>query len=328
MSDLPDGGASGGGHVRLSIWPLVRLCITSFGLLPLLLAACGGDASDNESEAKVKVVTTLPLFADFVRQIGGDRVEVISLLPSGADPHTWEPAPGDVKKVAGADIAFVNGLDLDKAATTVIEANLPDDAPLVQLAAEVKAAPPYPDFDAGSADLDPHLWLDVRLATKYVNVIMTALNHLDADGAPSYKDNLTRYGEELQHLSLYVRQKTDPIAADRRKLVTAHDAFNHMAAYLGFEVLESVAHAPGQEPSPGDVADIARAIENEGLPAVFGEPQVDEEGRILQQAAEDAGVLFCTLYSDSLDDMVTGYVEMMRFNADELARCLGGDDGG
>jgi len=157
---------------------------------------------------------------------------------------------------------------------------------------------------------------------------MAALNHLDVDDAPSYKDNLTRYGEELQQLSLYLGQKTDPIPADRRKLVTAHDAFNHMAAYLGFEVLKSVARSPGQEPSPGDVADIARAIEDEGLPAVFGEPQVEEEGRILEQAADDAGVLFCTLYSDSLDDKVTSYIELMRFNADELARCLGGDDGG
>ncbi len=316
--------------MTLSSWPRLRLGIICLTVLVLLVTACGDDGDSSGGEDKVTVVTTLPLFADFVQQIGGDRVDVIALLPSGADPHTWEPAPRDVEKVTRAEIAFANGLDLDKAAVAVIQANLPGEAPFVELAGEVLASPPFPNFDPASAEQDPHLWLDARLATKYANIIMTALNQLDPDNAPSYKENLTRYGEEIIQAGIYSSEKTASIPADRRKLVTAHEAFNHLAAYLGFEVLEFVARSPGQEPGPEDVADIARAIEDEGLPAVFGEPQIEEEGRILRQAAEDAGVLFCTLYSDSLDEKVTTYIEMMRFNADELARCLGGDgdDGG
>jgi len=89
-----------------------------------------------------------------------------------------------------------------------------------------------------------------------------------------------------------------------------------------------VSESPGQEPSPQDIADLREVIEREGVPAVFTEPQISAESEILKQAAEDAGVQVCTLYSDSLDDRVTTYIEMMRFNADELVRCLGGDDGG
>jgi ABC-type Zn uptake system ZnuABC Zn-binding protein ZnuA len=83
-----------------------------------------------------------------------------------------------------------------------------------------------------------------------------------------------------------------------------------------------------QEPSPEDVANLTRTIKDQDVPAVFREPQLDSEGRVLEQAAKDAGVQVCTLYSDSLDDKVTSYIELLRFDADEIARCLGGDSGG
>ncbi len=120
----------------------------------------------------------------------------------------------------------------------------------------------------------------------------------------------------------------ESVPAGNRKLVTTHDAFGRFASAFDLEIVAVVVGSPGQEPSPEDVANLTRAIEDQGVPAVFREPQIDAEGRILEQAAKDAGVRVCTLYSDSLDDKVTSYIEMMRFNADEIARCLGGDNGG
>jgi ABC-type Zn uptake system ZnuABC Zn-binding protein ZnuA len=110
--------------------------------------------------------------------------------------------------------------------------------------------------------------------------------------------------------------------------VTTHDAFGYFADAFGFEVTEFVAEAPGGDPSAEDIAKIVGVLEGQGVPAVFAEPQVQGEGEILEQAANDAGVEVCVLYSDSLDDHVTSYIELMRFDADELARCLGGGDGG
>jgi ABC-type Zn uptake system ZnuABC Zn-binding protein ZnuA len=119
--------------MTVSFWrgvrPGISLCVALS--LALIAGACGD--SDGGDPGTVQVVTTLPLFADFVREIGGDRVEVSSLVPTGADPHTFEPSPSDVKKVAQADIAFANGLDLEPAAEKLIEANLPDGAPFVKL---------------------------------------------------------------------------------------------------------------------------------------------------------------------------------------------------
>ena len=323
--------------MRVFFWRGVRLGLSSGVVVGLVLAAsaaCGGN-DDGDDSGKVQVVTTLPLFADFVREVGGDRVEVTSLVPAGADPHTFEPSPSDVKKVAQADIAFANGLGLEPSATRLIEANLPDGAPFVKLGEEALKE----STGASLGYSDPHLWMDPTLGREYARAVMISLNALDADHASTYKDNMTRYGEEFNSLRSILHEAIAAVPADRRKLVTTHDAFTHLAdslrdrdpvsgAVVEFEIVAVVVESPGQEPSPEDVANLTRAIEDQGVPAVFREPQIDAEGRILEQAAEDAGVQVCTLYSDSLDDKVTSYIEMMRFNADEIARCLGGESGG
>jgi zinc/manganese transport system substrate-binding protein/manganese/iron transport system substrate-binding protein len=313
----------------------VALAVLPITLIPA--AGCGDDASTTSDSGKISVVTTLPLFADFVREIGGDRVEVMSLVPAGADPHTWEPAPGDVRRVAEADIAFANGLDLEPAAIEVIETNLPENTDLLAVGEEVARAgaelvasqeQEEGEEHEGEAPsefegMNPHLWLNIENAREYARVIRDGLSSADADGAHEYDRNYEAFLAELDEVDAYVREKTDPIEGSSRKLITTHDAFGYFADYFGLEILSFVAQSPGQEPSPEDVANLARDIEREGVPAVFVEPQIEGDGEILQQAAEDAGVEVCTLYSDSLDNRVTSYIELMRFNADELARCLG-----
>lgn len=295
--------------------------------LALLAAACAGGAApaggrDEDGPPKrIKVVTTLALLADFVRQVGGQRVEVFPLLSPGADPHTYEPTPRDIQRVTQADIAFANGLGLEPAALRAIKPNLPPDAPLVLLGEEALAA-------AGrqAEGENPHLWLDLAYARRYAAIIRDRLSQIDPGGAAAYRENYRRFSAQLEELDAYVRGQVAAIPPERRKLVTTHDAFRHLARYLGLKLVAFVAAGPGQEPSPRDVAALARAIEEEGVPAAFLEPQIGAQGRVLRQAAADAGVPVCTLYSDALDDRVTGYVELMRFDAQELARCLGGTD--
>jgi len=308
-------------------------------LLGAITGACGGGNDASSDDGRIKVVTTLPLFADLVRQVGGDRVEVTSLVPAGADPHTWEPAPSDVQRVAEADIAFANGLDLGPAAINVIDANLSDEAELIAVGEETarmgvelvtsqedeEHAGEQPDDFEGA---NPHLWLNIENAELYARVIRDALSDVGSGDVDEFDRNYEAYLNDLSELDAYVRQRTNSIGGSQRKLVTTHDAFGYFADYFRFDVVSFVARSPGQEPSPADVANLARAIEREGVPAVFVEPQISAESEILRQAAEDAGVEVCTLYSDSLDDKVTSYIGLMRFNADELARCLGGNGGG
>jgi len=296
-------------------------------LILLLASACGGDDAPNTNDDKIQVVTTLPLFADFVRNVGGDRVDVTSLLPLGADPHTFEPSPRDVEPITKADIAFANGLDLEPGLIKVLEANLPDDAELVKLGE--KTAEFWKTDDPSFPD-DPHLWLNPALAENYLTIIMGDLAALDPQAGPGsaeyFVDRKGEFNNRVgREVSVYLLEKTAEIPRGNRKLVTTHEAFHHFADVIGFEAVAAVAESPGQEPSPNEIADLTAAIKDQNIPAVFSEPQISEESHILEQAAADAGVQVCTLYSDSLDDEVSTYIEMMRFNADELARCLGGD---
>jgi len=299
-------------------WPPLRLSLRILPGLALALAAaaCGGGGGDS---GKVQVVTTLPLFADFVREVGGDRVEVTPLVPQGADPHTFEPSPSDVKKVARADIAFANGLDLEPSAARLIEANLKGGAPLVKLGEEALKG-----SAGGSGATGPHLWMDPDMALLYAASIDFWLARVDIDGAEEFQAGYSRFASAVNDAKSYVGGKVAAVPAENRKIITTHDAFGHFADAFGLEVVAVVVESPGQEPSPDDVAKLAEAIRDNRVPAVFREPQIDAEGRVLEQAAEDAGVRVCTLYSDSLDDRVTSYVELLRFNGDEISRCLGG----
>lgn len=285
----------------------------------MLLAACGGSGDAAES-GKVRVVTTLPLFADFVREVGGDRVEVSSLMPSGAEPHTFEPAPRDVKRLTEADLVFANGLGLEAATLKIIEANV-DVETVGSLGSSALA------FGIEYEGMDPHLWMDPQIAERYVWRISLDLARVDPEGAATYAANRDRYVAVLMEAGAYARASTAAVPSTRRNLVTTHDAFGYLARYLEFEIVAVVAPGPGQEARPRRVADLQQAIEDNDVPAVFGEPQIGGDRRILEEIAADAGVQVCVLYSDSLDESVTSYVGLLRFNADELARCLGGDDG-
>jgi len=263
----------------------------------------------------VKVIVSLAIFADFALQVGGERVDVSTLIPAGADPHTYEPVPSRVAKLAKADLVIVNGLALEAALEDVIEENTPSSTPIIELSQGLSVI----TNDHQSAN--PHLWLDVQNAIAYVERIRDALVEIDAAGAEAYRSNADSYLAELRTLDQEVAAAIDSIPSERRKLVTFHDAFPYLAQRYGLEVVGVVVASPGKEPSAKDVANLVEAIAAENVPAVFKEPQFN--ARILELAAGDAGVEVCTLRSAALDKKVNTYLKLMRFNAKELARCLG-----
>jgi len=307
-------------------------------LATLLLAACGSDGQAGAPPPRpspaggdlVRVGATLPLFADFAREVGGDNVDVFSILPSGADPHTYEPTPSDIRRIAEADIIFVNSLQpgLEGSILNVIESNKSRDTTVIPFMANVTSPRAQelgdPEITAAEAGDNPHLWLDPSLARAYADVIADALASEDAGNAALYSDNLTRYGQRLAQLDDDIAAAVQQIPPENRKLVTPHDAFPHLARRYGLEIVGFVVPGPGQDPSPRDIADLTRAIRDQSVPAVFTEPQIGADSRLLEQIAADADVQVCTLYSDTLTDDAPTYIDMMRFNVDELLRCLGG----
>ncbi|MEX0683014.1 MAG: metal ABC transporter substrate-binding protein [Dehalococcoidia bacterium] len=297
----------------------VAVCAVTLGLI-----ACGGD----DDGGKPKVVATLPLFADMAANVAGDRAEVEALLPTGADPHTYEPSPSDVRKVAEADVIFANGFSLEPAALRVIGANIASDAVLVELGeATVGAGAETIEDEEEAGEANPHLWMDVANAREYARIIRDTLVDRDPGGEADYNANYQTYVALLDSTQAYLNETVASVPEGNRRIIATHDAFVYLARAIDFEVAGFVAPSPGQEPSPEDIRSLIATIQEFNIPAVFSEPQTDAETATLEQIASDAGVEVCTLYSDAFDETVTTYVDLMRYDAEELARCLGGAGG-
>ena len=296
---------------------MMRLRITGLVSVVLLVLLACSSPDDDQTSGEIRVAVSLEIFADMVRNVAGDRADVEALLPSGAETHTYELPPNRVARVARADITFINGLGLEEASEDVIRNST--SGPVIELADGL------PVLDAGDEDDqsggNPHLWLNVQLAARYVETIRDALIELDPAGRADYQSNAKAYLDELAVLDEEFVVAVEAIPAENRKLVTFHDAYPYMAERYGLEVTAVVVPSPGQEPSAQAIADLVRDIE--GLPAVFKEPQFNAE--VLELAAEDTGVQVLDLLSDAYVDGVDTYVDLMRFNMNQLLEGLGGE---
>lgn len=171
-------------------------------------------------------------------------------------------------------------------------------------------------------EIDPHLWQNVRNAMAYVELIRDTLIGVDPAGASEYRKNADAYLAELERLDAYVRDQIASIPADRRYLITTHDAFGYLAHAYAMTVAGFVTPNPAAEPSLADRRKLASTIDDLDVPAVFLEPNLRARSSTLTEVAKERGVQVCPIYSDAFDDQVDSYIDMMRFNADSLVQCL------
>jgi manganese/iron transport system substrate-binding protein len=307
------------------------LAVISVSLL-LLGAACGGGNGASSTAKKINVITTLPLFADFVREVGGDRVEVSSLIPPGVDPQTWQPAAEDAQRVGVADIAFANGHDYEPAATALLKENLRPGVPLVEIAGDDErleheaGAEIFHESIAGGHQ--PVLWMSIQNGKAYAQFIRIELAKFDPEGDEEYTSNTEKYLKRVDETEKYAFHRLDDIPPENKKLISTDTSLEYFGNYYAIELTGQLSLYENQQLTAEDVDRIkARIKEREAL-AVFVQPYSSPESEMLRQAGEEAGVAVCTLYSDSLDDKVTSYIDLIRFDADELHRCLGGQSGG
>jgi manganese/iron transport system substrate-binding protein len=279
-----------------------------------LLTACD---MEEDADRAITLTATLEIYADVAQTIAGERVSVRAIVPAGADPHTFEPSPRRVARAVDSHAIIGNGFGLEEAVLRTIRSAVPGDVEVIELAALAVERGVEPIGE------NPHLWLDPDAMAVYAMIIRDELATIDPDGRDAYFANFERYVAELNDLGAYMRATVAVVPEGRRRLVSSHDAFPYLARYLGFEVAAVAATSPGQEVTPQRISELTRTIRDLSLAAVFVEPQLGRERDVLTEAAQSAGARVCTLYSATLDDRVTTYVELMRFNADEIARCLG-----
>lgn len=289
--------------------------------LALTVAACASPAATpapSGSVGALKVVTTTTVLADLVRNVGGPDVTVESLVPKGGEPHTFGPAPSDLRRVAEAQLLVANGLGLDDWLTDLAR-DSGTRAAIVQLAVGLPGAT-YADGDGSSAN--PHLWLNVAYAAEYVTRIASALRAADPAHAAGYDARATAFHARLANLDRSVRERFDAIPAANRRVVSFHDAFPYFAAAYGLEIVGVVVKAPGQDPSAGELADLITAIRTTGVRVILSEVQFSDKV-VRQIAAETGANVVSDLYTDSLGDPpVDTYEALIRWDADRILDAL------
>lgn len=276
------------------------------------------ERSPTSMELPIRIAVTLPLFEYFAVAGGLDNVEVISLIPQGADPHSYEFTPDDIERMKGVDFFFLNSLGLDSRLKDVIEANRDETAYVVPFAPNI-LSPGNPSITAEQAGDNPHLWLDPSLASVYVEIVVDELDIYDGINSQYYDTNFAEFKQWMVQLQDEIYALLLQVPDSPRRLVTHHDSFKHFAREFDMKEPAFAVTAPGDAPRDA-VARLSRLVREEGIPAVFAEYGYDRT--VMDQVGAQAGVPVCTLYSDIVNPALT-FEEMMRANADEIVRCLG-----
>lgn len=295
-----------------------RIALLVFALFAI--AACGASGSTSPPDTgRVRVVTTSTVFADLVRNTGGDRVSVTSLVPPGADVHTYQATPDDLRAASDAQLLVMNGLDLDDwLEETLVSAS--SEAPILKLGEDLDGVELLPGEEA--AEMNPHLWMDVANAQLYVARIADALKATDPDHATEIEASASAYTATLAELDGWVRDQIAAIPVANRKFVMFHDALPYFARAYGLEVVGVAVEAPGQDPSAGEIAALIDAIRESEVKAIFSEDQFPTA--LVDQIARETGAsVVADLYDDSLGDPpVTSYEAVIRWDVEKLVEAL------
>jgi zinc/manganese transport system substrate-binding protein len=291
----------------------------------LALVGCAWPAMAQE---RIKVVASFSILADLVRNVGGDRVSVATLIGRNQDSHAFEPSPADSRRVADASLVVVNGLGLEGWLDRLVQA-AGHHGPVVVASTGVAPREREPDetrLGRDRAGIDPHAWQSVANAERYVANIRDALVRIDPAGQASYTANAAAYRAKLDALDREIRTTLAGLPTDRRRLITSHDAFGYFADAYAIEFLAPQGLSTDAEPSALTVARIIRRIRAERIGALFLENVADP--RLVQLIARETGArIGGTLYSDALtgpEGPAATYIDMMRHNVREIAAALGG----
>jgi zinc/manganese transport system substrate-binding protein len=290
----------------------------------LLAAAAFGLPADADAADKIKAVASFSILGDMVKQVGGDRIDLATLVGPDGDAHVFEPTPADAKTLAGAQILFVNGLGFEGWMDR-LEKSSGFKGKVVVASQGVSPRTMTEEEDGKAEEItDPHAWQSLVNGELYVANIRDGLIAADPDGKTIYEANAAKYLDEIADEDDAVKAALAKLPEDRRKIITSHDAFGYFGAAYGLKVIAPEGVSTEAEASAKDVAKIIRQIKTEHIPAVFMENITDH--RLLDQIAKETGAkIGGTLYTDALsppDGPAPTYLDMFKNNVGSLTAAL------
>lgn len=317
---------------------LTRLFYLVIGtiFIPAWLSGCQAQSSrvssGTKGSGKLQVVATTTILGDVVNKIAGEEIDLTTLLPYGADPHTFEPAPQDLAVIAQADLILINGAGLetfmDKILANAREGiaiiNASEGIDFLSLAGEHLEGQSGTQ-SAGQTELDPHVWFDPQNVIIWSQNIARTLGQIDQTHAQVYTTNQQAYQAELENLDRWIQNQVGMLPADRRKLVTDHEVFGYFAVRYGFEQVGAVipSFSPGAESSAQQIASLEEKIRALGVPAIFVGKSVNPN--LAERIATDTGIQIVPLYTGSLtepDGEAGTYIELMHFDISAILDAL------
>ncbi|GAB4577471.1 MAG: metal ABC transporter substrate-binding protein [Anaerolineales bacterium] len=304
--------------------------LCAFLFVSILASACGG-AAKPIANGKLNVVTTVSPITNIVYNIGGDKINLAGIVPEGVNSHTFEPAPSVARKMAEADLIFINGLKLEEPTLALAEANKKAGGEIILLGEQTIPPNEYIyDFsfpkEAGSPN--PHLWPNPTYALRYAEIVRDALVQKDPANAAYYNTNYDEFKARIEILDEAIMATVASILEPNRKLLTYHDSWAYFAPRYGMTVIGAIQPSDFAEPSAQDMAALITQIREEAVPAIFGSEVFPSP--ILEQIAKESGAAYV---DDLRDDDLPGqpgdpshsYLGLMVTNLKIMANALGGD---
>jgi zinc/manganese transport system substrate-binding protein len=285
--------------------------------------------TEARAEKKVKVIASSSIIGDMVKNVGGNRVEVTTLVGPNGDAHVYEPTPADAKAVSAADLVIVNGLGLEGWMDRLIETS-GYKGPVVVASQGItpremtKEHETEHEGDKHRSKIDPHAWQNLANGQIYVANIAKALSSVEPAGASFYKANTEAYNTRLTDLDKWVKAEFSSIPEPKRRMITSHDAFGYLEAAYGVTILSPMGVSTESEPSAGGVAKLINQIRKEKITAVFIENVSDP--RLVKQIGKESGVsLGGEIYSDALSKPggpAPTYIDMFKNNVTKMVAAM------
>jgi ABC-type Zn uptake system ZnuABC Zn-binding protein ZnuA len=328
------------GTMRIVACLVVIIClvnITTLSIFMVLSPALGNSTNSTRQGSiltpKLKVVTSVAPITDIVKNIGGEKIDVMGIIPEGSDSHTFELVPSDVVKMHDADLVIIDGLNLEGSMEKVANEirNKNHLLQLLKLGDNTVTQDQWIfdfSFPKEKGDPNPHLWLNVVYAMKFANLTRDKLIEMDTKNGAYYSSNADRYISLLKKLDQGIMQAVQTVPPLNRKLLTYHDSWAYFAPRYGMEVIGAVQQSDFGEPSPQYVAKLIDQIRSEKVTAIFGSEEF--QSKVVAQVAKEGNVTIVqTLNDDALPgnpgDSNHTYVGMMLENMKNMIIPLGGN---